>query len=95
MADPIKETTPEAIEQLHRRGIRIVMLTGDNLSTAKAAANQLIDDVQPGCLADKAAKVKELQDAGEFRRRAGDGNNDALGPWLKPTSESPWAPAPT
>lgn len=79
VADPIKETTPEAIAQLHRGGIRIVMLTGDNLTTAKAVADQLnIDEVRAGVLPqDKAAKVKELQETGRFVAMAGDGINDA------------------
>jgi Cu+-exporting ATPase len=79
VADPIKETTPEAIGQLHRSGIRIVMLTGDNLTTAKAVADQLnIDEVRAEVLPqDKAAKIKELQEAGRFVAMAGDGINDA------------------
>jgi Cu+-exporting ATPase len=79
VADPIKETTPEAIGQLHQSGIRIVMLTGDNLTTAKAVADQLnIDEVRAEVLPqDKAAKVKELQEAGRFVAMAGDGINDA------------------
>ncbi|APG26992.1 copper-translocating P-type ATPase [Syntrophotalea acetylenivorans] len=79
VADPIKKTTPEAIEQLHRSGIHIVMLTGDNLTTAKAVADQLnIDEVRAGVLPqDKAAKVKELQEQGRFVAMAGDGINDA------------------
>jgi Cu+-exporting ATPase len=79
VADPIKETTPEAIRQLHQSGIRIVMLTGDNLTTAKAVAELLnIDEVRAEVLPqDKAAKVKELQEAGRFVAMAGDGINDA------------------
>jgi len=79
VADPIKETTPDAIAQLHLSGIHIVMLTGDNLTTAKAVADQLnIDEVRAGVLPqDKAVKVKELQEAGCFVAMAGDGINDA------------------
>jgi Cu+-exporting ATPase len=79
VADPIKETTPEAIRQLHQSGIRVVMLTGDNLTTAKAVAEQLnIDEVRADVLPqDKAAKIRELQDAGRFVAMAGDGINDA------------------
>jgi Cu+-exporting ATPase len=68
VADPIKETTPEAIG-----------LTGDNLTTAKAVADQLnIDEVRAEVLPqDKAAKIKELQEAGRFVAMAGDGINDA------------------
>ncbi|MCD4687892.1 MAG: heavy metal translocating P-type ATPase [Desulfuromonadaceae bacterium] len=79
VADPIKETTPEAIRQLHQRGIHIVMLTGDNLTTAQAVADKLnIDEVRGEILPqDKAAKVRELQEQGRFVAMAGDGINDA------------------
>jgi Cu+-exporting ATPase len=79
VADPIKETTPEAIRQLHQSGIRIVMLTGDNLTTAQAVADKLeIDEVRAEVLPqDKATKVKELQEQGSFVAMAGDGINDA------------------
>jgi Cu+-exporting ATPase len=79
VADPIKETTPEAIRQLHQRGIHIVMLTGDNLTTAQAVADKLnIDEVRAEVLPqDKAAKVRELQEQGRFVAMAGDGINDA------------------
>ncbi len=79
VADPIKETTPEAIRQLHQDGIRIVMLTGDNLTTAQAVAGRLkIDEVRAEVLPqDKATKVKELQEQGRFVAMAGDGINDA------------------
>jgi Cu+-exporting ATPase len=63
VADPIKETTPEAIQQLHDEHIRIVMMTGDSRVTAEAVAKQLgIDEVLPEVLPDqKAAMVKRLQ----------------------------------
>ena len=79
VADPIKETTPDAIEALHREGLRIVMITGDNAITAQAVARQLkLDDVMADVLPDqKAAKVKELQAAGRIVAMAGDGINDA------------------
>ncbi len=79
VADPIKETTPEAIKELHKEGIRVVMLTGDNQTTAEAVARRLdIDDVIAGVLPDqKAAKVKELQSQGRIVAMAGDGVNDA------------------
>ena len=79
VADPIKETTPEAIRQLHQGGIRIVMLTGDNLTTAQAVAGKLnIDEVRAEVLPqDKAVKVRELQEQGRFVAMAGDGINDA------------------
>ena len=79
VADPIKETTPEAVEQLHQQGIRIVMITGDNRSTAQAVAEKLgIDEVMAEVLPqDKGKKVKSLQEEGAFVAMAGDGINDA------------------
>ncbi len=79
VADPIKETSAEAIRQLHAQGLRIVMLTGDNQSTAQAVAAQLgIDQVVAGVLpAQKAAHVKALQKQGAIVAMAGDGVNDA------------------
>jgi Cu+-exporting ATPase len=79
VADPIKESTPEAIEMLHREGIRIVMLTGDSNTTARAVAKKLgIDDVRAEVLPDqKAEKVKALQAEGHIVAMAGDGINDA------------------
>jgi Cu+-exporting ATPase len=79
VSDPIKETTPEAIRQLHDEGIRIVMLTGDNRVTAEAVAKKLgIDDVVAEVLPDqKAGAVKKLQEAGRIVAMAGDGINDA------------------
>jgi Cu+-exporting ATPase len=79
VADPIKETTPEAIRQLHADGIRIVMLTGDSRTTAEAVARKLqIDEVVAEVLPQgKAGVVKRLQDEGRFVAMAGDGINDA------------------
>jgi P-type Cu+ transporter len=79
VADPIKDTTPEAIRQLHGEGLRIVMLTGDNRTTAEAVAKRLgIDDVVPEVLPDqKAEQVKRLQKEGRVVAMAGDGINDA------------------
>ena len=79
VADPIKKTTPEAIEALHKAGIAVVMLTGDSETTAKAvAARLMIDRVMAGVLPDQKAKiVKELQAEGRFVAMAGDGVNDA------------------
>ncbi|MDD2733596.1 MAG: heavy metal translocating P-type ATPase [Desulfuromonadaceae bacterium] len=79
VADPIKETTLEALRQLHAEGIRIVMMTGDNRTTAQAVAENLgIDEVLAEVLPEgKAAKVKELQAEGRFVAMAGDGINDA------------------
>ncbi len=79
VADPIKETTPEAIRQLHAEGIRIVMLTGDSRTTAEAVAKSLgIDEVIAEVLPqDKSAHIKRLQREGRFVAMAGDGINDA------------------
>ena len=79
VADPIKETTPEAIRQLHAEGIRIVMLTGDSRTTADAVARKLgIDQVQAEVLPDqKADAVRRLQQEGRIVAMAGDGINDA------------------
>jgi Cu+-exporting ATPase len=79
VADPIKETTPEAIRLLHEDGIRIVMLTGDNRTTAQAVAGKLgLDDVVAEVLPDqKADAVKRLQGEGRIVAMAGDGINDA------------------
>ncbi len=79
VADPIKETTPDAVKQLHDEGIRIVMLTGDSRTTAEAVARKLgIDEVVAEVLPDqKADVVKKFQDAGRVVAMAGDGINDA------------------
>ncbi|MBB3191060.1 copper-transporting P-type ATPase [Halomonas cerina] len=79
VADPVKETTPEAIRALHQDGIRIVMLTGDSQTTAQAVARRLgIDEVIAEVLPEqKAEKVKALQAEGRFVAMAGDGINDA------------------
>ena len=79
VADPIKESAAEAIAQLHREGLRIVMLTGDNRTTAEAVARKLgIDDVIAEVLPDqKAETVKQLQSKGDVVAMAGDGINDA------------------
>jgi P-type Cu+ transporter len=79
VADPIKETTPEAIKQLHGENIKIVMLTGDNRTTAEAVAKKLnIDEVVAEVLPDqKAEQVRRFQEAGRTVAMAGDGINDA------------------
>jgi Cu+-exporting ATPase len=79
VADPIKETTPEAVKKLHEEGIRIVMLTGDSRTTAEAVSGKLgLDDVIAGVLPDqKADVVKRLQQDERFVAMAGDGINDA------------------
>ncbi|MDI6742881.1 MAG: heavy metal translocating P-type ATPase [Smithella sp.] len=80
VADPIKETTPEAIKQLHAEGIWIVMLTGDNKITAQAVAKKLnLDEVVAEVLPDqKAEAIKKFQQQdGNVVAMAGDGINDA------------------
>jgi Cu+-exporting ATPase len=79
VADPIKATTKEAIDHLHREGIKVVMLTGDNRTTAEAVAARVgIDHVEADVLPEqKAAVVKRLHSAGERVAMAGDGINDA------------------
>ena len=79
VADPIKDSSAEAIRALHAEGIRIVMLTGDNRTTAEAVARAVgIDHVEADVLPDqKAAVVKDLQKKGERVAMAGDGINDA------------------
>ena len=79
VADPIKESTPEAINVLHREGIHIVMLTGDSATTARAVAATLhIDEVMAEVLPDqKVDVVRRLQAEGRVVAMAGDGINDA------------------
>jgi Cu+-exporting ATPase len=79
VADPIKESTAEAIGALHREGIRVVMLTGDSRTTARAVARKIgIDDVMAEVLPEqKAEMVKRLQAEGRIVAMAGDGINDA------------------
>ena len=79
IADPIKPETPVALAALKAQGIRIVMLTGDNLTTAQAVARELgIDEVEAEVLPDhKGAVVRRHQEAGEVVAMAGDGVNDA------------------
>jgi Cu+-exporting ATPase len=79
VADPIKQTTPEAIAQLHAEGLRLVMLTGDAKSTANAVAAKLgLDEVIAEVLPEqKVDVVKRLQAEGRIVAMAGDGVNDA------------------
>jgi Cu+-exporting ATPase len=79
VADPIKDTTPEAIRILHKEGIRIVMLTGDSRTTAEVVARKLdLDQVEAEVLPDqKAEVVKRLQGENKIVAMAGDGINDA------------------
>jgi P-type Cu+ transporter len=79
VADPVKETTPDAIRELHEAGLRIVMLTGDSATTANAVAKKLgIDEVIAEVLPEeKANAIKRLQSQGRVVAMAGDGINDA------------------
>jgi Cu+-exporting ATPase len=79
VADPIKDTTLEALDALRAEGLHIVMVTGDNARTAKAIAARLgIDDVRAEVLPDQKARiVQELQSKGAKVAMAGDGVNDA------------------
>ncbi len=79
IADPVKESTAEAIRQLKADGLRIVMLSGDNRTTAAAVAGKLgIDEVHAEVLPDgKQSVIRELQAAGRRVAMAGDGVNDA------------------
>ncbi|OGS21255.1 MAG: copper-translocating P-type ATPase [Elusimicrobia bacterium RIFOXYA2_FULL_40_6] len=79
VTDPIKNTTAEAIQDLHAEGIKIVMLTGDNNATAKSVAGKLgIDQVYAEVLPEQKAEfIKQLQAKGYIVAMAGDGINDA------------------
>jgi Cu+-exporting ATPase len=79
VADPIKKSTPEAIRLLRNAGVRLVMVTGDNLTTASAVAKKLgLDDVEADVLPEhKGDVVKRLQKDGRVVAMAGDGINDA------------------
>src|SRR5438128_1823769 len=79
ITDPIKQSTPEAIAELHRLGLKIVILTGDNQATARAVAKKLnIDDVHAEVAPqDKYREIQNLRGAGRIVAMAGDGFNDA------------------
>jgi P-type Cu+ transporter len=78
VADPLRESTPQAIEELKREGIKVVMVTGDNRTTAAALAQQLGIDFQAEVLpGQKAEAVKSMQAKGAVVAMAGDGINDA------------------
>ncbi|MFP7571669.1 heavy metal translocating P-type ATPase [Marivita sp. S2033] len=79
VADPIKESTAQAIDALHAQGLRIIMATGDNERTAQAVADKLgIDEVRAGVLPeDKKTLIDQLRAKGRKIAMAGDGVNDA------------------
>jgi Cu+-exporting ATPase len=79
IADPVKASTPDALKALAAEGIKVIMLTGDNRTTANAVAKRLgINDVEAEVLPDqKSAVVAKLQKAGKIVAMAGDGVNDA------------------
>ncbi len=79
VSDPIKESTAAAIEQLHKLGLKIIMLTGDNERTARAVAGKLgIDEVEAGVEPQhKNDRVRQLREQGRIVAMAGDGINDA------------------
>jgi P-type Cu+ transporter len=79
IADPVKASTPAALKALADEGVKVLMLTGDNATTARAVARQLgISDVEAEVLPDqKSAVVARLQEAGRIVAMAGDGVNDA------------------
>ena len=79
VADPVKESTPEALQLLREAGLRVVMLTGDNRSTAGAIAKRLgIEQFEAEVLPDKKADaVRKFQSQGRIVAMAGDGVNDA------------------
>jgi Cu+-exporting ATPase len=79
IADPIKETSPDAVRELQAQGVRLVMMTGDNRTTALAVAKKLgIEDVEADVLPqDKARVVEKLRAEGRAVAMAGDGVNDA------------------
>jgi len=79
VSDPIKASTPEAIAQLHKLGLKIIMLTGDNERTANAVAktlglDEVAADVEPK---DKHERIQQLRQQGKIVAMAGDGINDA------------------
>ena len=79
VSDPIKASTPEAIAQLHKLGLKIIMLTGDNERTANSVAKTLgLDEVAAGVEPkDKHARIQQLRQQGQIVAMAGDGINDA------------------
>jgi Cu+-exporting ATPase len=100
VADPVKESTPEAIEELQRLGLEVVMITGDNRRTAQAIARQLgIDRVVAEVLPEgKVDAIRHLKEGGHSIAFVGDGINDApaLGRgrcWSSPSAREPTSPS--
>jgi Cu+-exporting ATPase len=93
ISDSVKASTPEAISKLHRAGLKVVMLTGDNRETARQVATKLgIDDVVAEISpANKQAKVEELKGRGEIVAM----ESMMLRLWPRRTWGSPWEPEPT
>ena len=79
ITDAIKASSKEAIKELMRQGVEVIMLTGDNVNTAKAVADELgLSSYKAGCLPeDKLKEIKKLQSEGKIVAMAGDGINDA------------------
>ncbi len=79
ISDSIKESSKKAIEEMHQKGIKVIMMTGDNEKTAQSVADYLsIDEFYAGCLPnDKLDKIKKLQKSGLIVAMTGDGINDA------------------
>ncbi|HVR35298.1 MAG TPA: heavy metal translocating P-type ATPase [Methylomirabilota bacterium] len=79
ITDPIKESTPEAIQAVHELGLKVIMLTGDNATTARKVAKELgIDEVEAGLKPeDKSERIRKLRERGARVAMAGDGINDA------------------
>lgn len=79
VADPIKETTPQAIKSLHESGVQIIMVTGDNRATAESVGNKIgIDKIHANVSpTDKNRIIRDLQNDGHIIAMAGDGINDA------------------
>ena len=79
ITDAIKKSSAAAIRELQRQGVEVIMLTGDNMNTAKAIADELnLSSYKAGCLPeDKLIEIQRLQAAGKIVAMAGDGINDA------------------
>ena len=79
ITDAIKKSSKDAIKELMRQGVEVIMLTGDNINTAKAVADELnLSSYKAGCLPeDKLKEIKKLQSEGKIVAMAGDGINDA------------------